>query len=72
MLVVDDQEIVREFAAEALRMSGYSVLEARSGAEALEILEDQGSRIHLMMTDVLMPGIGGKELAKRANVICRQ
>ncbi len=70
VLVVEDQEIVREFVVESLRMFGYEVLEARNGAEALRVIERNGSGIQLMMTDVMMPGMSGKELAARANVVC--
>ena len=66
VLVVEDQDMLREFAAEWLRTSGFEVLEARNGAEALEIIEHQGSGIHLMLTDVTMPGMSGVEVAKRA------
>lgn len=70
LIVVEDQDIVREFVAETLRMSGYAVLEARNGPEALRILEQEKCAIHLMMTDVLMPGMRGRELAARAHVLC--
>jgi CheY-like chemotaxis protein len=70
VLVVDDQEIVRDFVAESLRMAGYSVLEARGGLEALQVIEQNCNGIHLMMTDVMMPGMGGTELAAHANVVC--
>jgi two-component system, cell cycle sensor histidine kinase and response regulator CckA len=70
VLVVEDQDIVREFVVESLRMSGYTVLEARNGAEALKIIQSNGAAIDLMMTDVLMPGMRGKELAARAHAVC--
>lgn len=70
VLVVEDQEIVREFVVESLRMAGYTVLEARHGKEALKIIEQNRSEIQLMITDVMMPGMRGKELAARARVLC--
>ena len=70
VLVVEDQDIVREFIVESLRMHGYAVLEARNGAEALQVVERDGAGIHLMMTDMMMPGMGGKELAVLAKVAC--
>jgi two-component system, cell cycle sensor histidine kinase and response regulator CckA len=70
VLVVEDQDIVREFVVESLRMNGYTVLEARNGAEALKIIQSKGAGIDLMMTDVLMPGMRGKELAARAHAVC--
>ena len=51
-------------------MNGYEVMEARNGAEALQIIERCGDGIHVMMTDVMMPGMRGKELAMRAKVVC--
>lgn len=70
LLVVEDQDIVREFVVESLRANGYAVLEARNGREALRILEEQRPAIHLLMTDVLMPGMGGRALAAQAHLLC--
>jgi two-component system, cell cycle sensor histidine kinase and response regulator CckA len=70
VLVVEDQEIVREFIVESLRTHGYEVLEARNGVEALQVIERNGAGIDLMMTDMMMPGMGGKELAARVHVVC--
>ena len=65
VLVVEDQEGVRELAAEFLRASGYFVLEAVDGVEALEVAQRFGNRIHVLLTDIVMPRMGGVELAKR-------
>jgi signal transduction histidine kinase len=70
VLVVEDQDVVREFVVESLRTYGYSVLQARNGAEALRIIERTGAGIHLMMIDIMMPGMRGSELATRANAVC--
>ncbi len=70
VMVVEDQDMVREFVVESLRGNGYSVLEARNGPEALEILEQGKAGVHLLMTDVLMPGMRGNELAARAHALC--
>jgi CheY-like chemotaxis protein len=70
VLVVEDQDIVREFVVESLRMKGYEVLEARNGADALKIVQSNRAGIDLMMTDVLMPGMRGQELAARARAVC--
>jgi CheY-like chemotaxis protein len=64
VLVVDDDEKVRELAVDALRELGYIVLQARSGDAALALLEGQ-PRVDLLLTDVLMPGMGGSRLAER-------
>ena len=65
VLLVEDEEAVRELVADSLRNSGYTVLEAENGAQALEMCEKYSSRIHLMITDVVMPGMNGRELAQR-------
>ncbi|MCW5933620.1 MAG: MASE1 domain-containing protein [Fimbriimonadia bacterium] len=65
VLVVEDQETVREVATRALRAHGYRVLEAINGEQALFVLASHGQPIHLLITDVLMPRMGGIELADR-------
>jgi DNA-binding response OmpR family regulator len=56
-----------DFVVESLRMDGYSVIEARNGAEGLEAVNRSLTPIDLMITDVVMRGMQGKELAKRVN-----
>jgi CheY-like chemotaxis protein len=53
--------MTREF----LKISGYSVLEARSGADAIQFVERREQRIDMVLTDVLMPGMKGRELVER-------
>lgn len=66
ILLVEDEDLVRELAYEILVTEGYTVLEASHGAEALKISERYAHRIHLLLTDVVMPGgISGPELAER-------
>jgi PAS domain S-box-containing protein len=65
ILLVEDQENVRAFLSEALHSFGYSVLEASSGADALAMIVKHPEPIHLLLTDVVMPGMNGKELAER-------
>jgi two-component system, cell cycle sensor histidine kinase and response regulator CckA len=63
VLVVEDELSVREFISRALRQQGYAVLEAANGNEALRLLRRRiGTAIHLVLTDVLMPQMGGVEL----------
>ena len=69
ILLVEDEEAVRRLASRALEAAGYTVLEAGSGAEALDLLESAGGGISLLLTDVVMPGMGGPELAERVRVI---
>jgi CheY-like chemotaxis protein len=62
ILLVEDQEAVRHLMREILEMSGYVVLEAASGREALRISAEHAAPIRLMITDVVMPGMTGTEL----------
>lgn len=65
VLVVEDDERVRRFSTEALRDLGYEVLEAGNGQEALAII-DGGAPITLLFTDIVMPGMTGRQLADLA------
>ncbi len=65
ILLVEDAQRVRAVVREILEMSGYVVLEARHGAEALEISNRHAGTIHLLVTDVVMPQMSGRELAQR-------
>ena len=64
VLVVDDEEMVRRLAARMLVMLGYKVLEARDGQEAVSLLQRGAQRIGLVLTDLAMPGIGGRRLGE--------
>lgn len=63
ILVVDDVDGVRELICEVLEMQGYEVLLARDGRHALEVAEQHQKTIDLLLTDVVMPQMGGQELA---------
>jgi two-component system cell cycle sensor histidine kinase/response regulator CckA len=65
ILLVEDEKAVRMLAVEFLRRYGYSVIEAPHGSEALSACRQHQGPIHLMVTDVVMPGISGRELARR-------
>jgi PAS domain S-box-containing protein len=64
ILLVEDEEAVRDLVRESLQQNGYSVLEAKDGAEALQISKQYKDPIHLLLTDVIMPGMNGRELAQ--------
>lgn len=65
VLVVDDDVSVLQVAAKVLRRDGYEVLEAGGGEEALRIAASRNGEVDLLLTDVVMPGMGGRELSER-------
>jgi two-component system cell cycle sensor histidine kinase/response regulator CckA len=64
LLVVDDEEMVRRLAARMLITLGYRVLEASDGHEAVRVLQRNAQRIDGVLTDVAMPGLGGRQLGE--------
>jgi PAS domain S-box-containing protein len=65
VLLVEDEDAVRATAREALESTGYTVIEARDGVEALQVAAAYPRPIHLLVSDVVMPRMGGGELARR-------
>ena len=65
ILLVEDETGVRELASEFLRAGGYKVLEAGDGAAAVTIVKNYVGSIHLLLTDMVMPGINGRNLARK-------
>jgi PAS domain S-box-containing protein len=70
ILLVEDEAMVRSLAAGVLAMQGYDVIATENGAEALLELEKRKGKIHLLMSDVIMPGMSGPELVERAHALC--
>jgi CheY-like chemotaxis protein len=64
VLIVEDEEMVRNLTRVILAMDGHQLLEAASGHEAMQICEQHKGRIDLLLTDVVMPGMSGLELAE--------
>lgn len=69
VLLVEDEELVRNLTAEILRESGYHVLEAKDGSAALMLAKQHDGEIQLMLTDVVMPQMSGRELAEQLATI---
>jgi two-component system cell cycle sensor histidine kinase/response regulator CckA len=64
ILVIEDEEVVRNLACRGLKDHGYNVVEARNGSEALRYIEQHPGTIDLAISDVVMPEMGGRELAQ--------
>ena len=69
ILLVEDEECVRTLVRDELRKLGYRVLEAKNGIEACLLATQQAGSFQLLLTDVVMPGMGGRELAQHLSVI---
>ncbi len=67
ILIADDEEGIRTLAGEVLRSHGYNVLQAADGIEALELAAQHPGPIHLLLTDLSMPRLDGRELHRRLN-----
>ena len=65
VLVVDDEQGLRELVCRTLQAEGFTTLEAGHGAEALEVMEGAPEPVDLVVTDVVMPGMDGRELGRR-------
>lgn len=69
ILVVEDDGAVRRMTLEFLKIKGYAVIEARSASDAIALVEISGETIDLVLTDVVMPGMKGRELAERLGTL---
>ncbi|HSS18732.1 MAG TPA: PAS domain S-box protein [Pyrinomonadaceae bacterium] len=69
VLLVEDEDMVRNLASELLEDSGYVVIKANGGEEAIKLCREHGAPIDLLITDVVMPKISGKEVAAQLRVI---
>jgi two-component system, cell cycle sensor histidine kinase and response regulator CckA len=66
ILIVEDSDQVRRLAGSVLGRNGYKVLTAKDGAEALEAMASHDGPLHLLLTDVVLPGMNGRELYEKA------
>jgi two-component system, cell cycle sensor histidine kinase and response regulator CckA len=64
ILVIEDEEIVRHLASRGLRDHGYTVIDAKNGAEAFQYIQEHPGTVDLVLSDVVMPEMGGRELAQ--------
>lgn len=65
LLVVEDESVLRNLLRRILGNHGYTVIEAANGEEALQRLEQHQGEVHLLITDMVMPTMGGEELVER-------
>jgi CheY-like chemotaxis protein len=65
ILLVDDEEALRIAARRMLQRAGFTVLQASDGADAMRVMSEHTGPVHALVTDVVMPGVGGPELARR-------
>jgi CheY-like chemotaxis protein len=65
VMIVEDEEAVRHLLAQGLRNYGFTVMTARDGADALHLVRDRAAQIDLLVTDVVMPNMSGRDLADR-------
>jgi two-component system cell cycle sensor histidine kinase/response regulator CckA len=70
VLVVEDADALRKLSVTLLEQYGYHVLSAVNGAQALELVQQDKRDIDLLLTDVIMPGLGGHALAQRLAPLC--
>lgn len=68
VLLVEDEEELRKLLRDTLKKAGYSVLEASNGSEALQLSDKHPGPIHAVVTDMVMPKVGGRSLAQQLSI----
>jgi CheY-like chemotaxis protein len=69
LLVVEDEEPLRRLARRILESRGYHVLDAANGYDAIEVMAKHGSDVYLLLSDIVMPRMGGRELVERLHPV---
>ena len=69
ILLVEDEDFVRQVTAEVLSFGGYQVFGARTAAEAMRVFRQQRAKVQLLLTDVVLPGTNGRELARDLRLV---
>ena len=69
ILLVDDHPSIRKLLGSILKSEGYAVLEAKDGPQALELCQHHGDKIHLLLTDIVMPQMNGHMLAEQVVIL---
>ena len=69
ILLVEDEDFVRQVTAEVLSFGGYQVFGARTAAEAMRVFRQQRAKVQLLLTDVVLPGTNGRELARELRLL---
>jgi len=69
ILLVDDEALLRQLVRSILQTHGYTVLEASGGMDAIQICQQHEGPIHLLLTDVFMPEMNGRNLAERVTTL---
>jgi two-component system, cell cycle sensor histidine kinase and response regulator CckA len=70
ILLVEDEEVVRRFVRDALEYHGYSIVEAQDAHSALRAVAPEGPEIHLILSDVVLPGMSGPRLLEKLLAVC--
>jgi len=71
ILLVEDEEVVRKLAVRILKRQGYTVLEGSHGNEAIDVCKQHKGPVHLLLTDVVMPQMSGRQLAEQLKQVCQ-
>jgi len=71
ILLVEDEEVVRKLAVRILKRQGYTVLEGSHGNEAIDVCKQHKGPVHLLLTDVVMPHMSGRQLAEQLKQVCQ-